>query len=1078
MRSSLFAVFITVCIHVTAQTPTSQRLFDSHMKLKNGSINITTDGLTATTFIEFEFYNDHITEIEGLFKFQLQPEQVITAFQLDLNGKYRDGSIEEKWKATNAYNRIVGKRIDPALLTKEYDNNYSLRIYPVPAKKSRKVTITIQQLLKQNGNELQYILPLQIKDTTSWFSVSVKTYNQQSAPVIKYGLLYGERFSKNEDGYFCIKKMNKYVPDKPIRFELPVIQNLFYCSKKVGDLSHFAIRYKTGVDSVYKIQPKKMLVFWDASSSGEKRETKKEVSFLKQYLSYHKTEEVTLITFNHAIIDTVVFRSKNNSWYDLVEYINELEYDGGTKFSNLSFSSAKPDVIMVFSDGKSSVGSTIPSASKKPLYTVCALSSADSLRLTRIARTSGGAYIPLHKLSISKAVQLTSTAENYLVDIESSGKSIFETSLQAKLNKPLFIHGTTTSLRDTITFVYGNNARITARETIVLDYRNSCSYSAIERIPMLVNYEAVNTAYTWNDLLDFGLKEKIVTRHTAYIVLERIEDYINYNITPPKELEEECRQRGFVKKDTREIRNSLGKISVDSILSGVIKNYNNRIQLWKKDEPLLNYSPAIEKQEILSVQNEQSVTGDGNSVIGQLQGKAAGISISNGSRSLQEVVVVGYGVASKRSLGYAVTSISGNQLFPVYRSVADVLVGRVAGLNVTGNSGEPGSSHNIRIRGASSMSANAQPLFILDGVPIRGNIDDVVNVGNIDNITVLKDASATAIYGSGGANGVIIITSKKGSYQRAGNYNSRYKLKDMPDVDYLSEIKAIRKEDKLSKYIELKRQHKDDAGFYFDMAEHLYEHGFKQQAITVIMNAAELYNNDAILLRTIGFFLESWKEYKVAIEIFQVLLEENPDEIHFYRDLAWAYYQNGDHQKAVDLLYQGIVKENINNNQVELDLIKSIMLNEMNSIIQMHKQQLNLSGINPSLIKPLPCDLRVIVENNVHTNLNLKIEEPWFSTASLYNSKSKHRGFITNNSSRKYYYYQNSIAEYQLKQAVEGKYKVWVDFYNGYQYNGKVPSVIRVCVFKNFGKPNQTIEVKNVMMDNQNGEIEIAELKW
>ncbi len=66
---------------------------------------------------------------------------MITAFQLGLNGKYRNGSIEEKWKAANAYNRIVGKRIDPALLVMEYADHYSLRIYPVPAKGSRKITI-------------------------------------------------------------------------------------------------------------------------------------------------------------------------------------------------------------------------------------------------------------------------------------------------------------------------------------------------------------------------------------------------------------------------------------------------------------------------------------------------------------------------------------------------------------------------------------------------------------------------------------------------------------------------------------------------------------------------------------------------------------------------------------------------------------------------------------------------------------------------------------------------------------------------------------------------------------------------
>ncbi|MBL7721974.1 MAG: hypothetical protein JNK98_08275, partial [Chitinophagaceae bacterium] len=121
------------------------RLLDWPMKLNHLSIKVNADAFTATTFIEMEFCNPNDKEIEGLYHFQLEPGQAITAFQLELNGKYRDGSIEEKWKARNAYNTIVGKRIDPALLQMDYTNHYRLNIYPIPAKGCRRVTMTIQQ---------------------------------------------------------------------------------------------------------------------------------------------------------------------------------------------------------------------------------------------------------------------------------------------------------------------------------------------------------------------------------------------------------------------------------------------------------------------------------------------------------------------------------------------------------------------------------------------------------------------------------------------------------------------------------------------------------------------------------------------------------------------------------------------------------------------------------------------------------------------------------------------------------------------------------------------------------------------
>ena len=79
---------------------------------------------------------------------------------------------------------------------------------------------------------------------------------------------------------------------------------------------------------------------------------------------------------------------------------------------------------------------------------------------------------------------------------------------------------------------------------------------------------------------------------------------------------------------------------------------------------------------------------------------------------------------------------------------------------------------------------------------------------------------------------------------------------------------------------------------------------------------------------------------------------------------------------------------------------------------------------------------------------------------------------------REQYWYYGNPFEYQIKNAPEGKYRISVNYYDYYSSTGNIPSVIRIMKFKNFGKENQSIEVENVMMDNQYGEIEIAELKW
>ena len=146
------------------------------------------------------------------------------------------------------------------------------------------------------------------------------------------------------------------------------------------------------------------------------------------------------------------------------------------------------------------------------------------------------------------------------------------------------------------------------------------------------------------------------------------------------------------------------------------------------------------------------------------------VTLQDDAAVLNEVVVIGYGVARKSDLTGSVTALkpdSKNKGLVV--NAQDMLQGKVAGVNITTNSGEPGSGAKIRIRGGSSLSASNDPLIVIDGIPIDNsgvagspNILSTINPQDIESFNVLKDASATAIYGSRGSNGVIIITTKKG----------------------------------------------------------------------------------------------------------------------------------------------------------------------------------------------------------------------------------------------------------------------------------------------------------------------------
>lgn len=137
------------------------------------------------------------------------------------------------------------------------------------------------------------------------------------------------------------------------------------------------------------------------------------------------------------------------------------------------------------------------------------------------------------------------------------------------------------------------------------------------------------------------------------------------------------------------------------------------------------------------------------------------------SNTFDDVIVTGYGTGKKIGSVVGAVNIVDDQVFEDTPSsnFVDALQGQVPGLNIFSNSGEPGEvPSSVRIRGVNSLSASTTPLYILDGAPVTSAVFTSLSPSDIANITVLKDAASTAIYGSRAANGVIVITTKKGQY--------------------------------------------------------------------------------------------------------------------------------------------------------------------------------------------------------------------------------------------------------------------------------------------------------------------------
>ena len=179
------------------------------------------------------------------------------------------------------------------------------------------------------------------------------------------------------------------------------------------------------------------------------------------------------------------------------------------------------------------------------------------------------------------------------------------------------------------------------------------------------------------------------------------------------------------------------------------------------------------------------------------------VSITQNNTTLNDVVVVAYGTRKKSDLTGSVTSVGAKDFQKgLNPSAEQLLQGKVAGLQITSGGGSAGGGSKIRIRGGASLNSSNDPLIVVDGVPVEsngiagnGNLLNTINPNDIESMSVLKDASATALYGSRASNGVIIITTKAGVLGKVKfNYNTQFSVgKIQKEVDVLSaaEVRSI-----------------------------------------------------------------------------------------------------------------------------------------------------------------------------------------------------------------------------------------------------------------------------------------------
>jgi TonB-dependent SusC/RagA subfamily outer membrane receptor len=899
MRAFLLAVSLGIFVSGAAQIRFASFTNQPQpAKLSACTAEVVADPFIATTTLTLEFLNPGKDTIEGRYQFDLPEGTAVTGFQLELNGVFRDGSIEERWAARNAYQKITGQRIDPALLEMPWANHYTVRIFPIAGKSVRRIRITVKQLMKALGATIQYRFPLESTDQLDRFSASAIVTGIATAPVTDKGF-WSDKYFHQEGTGFQLKKMEQgMVLLRPLSFDLALPSPLVSCT-------------------------------WTENG-------------LSRVLAHIPVNEVIDPSWSFA-----GFRLKGNG------------------------------------------------------------------NLVKISRTNFG---------------MTVVAE----------------LMQA----------------DTIQVMFTNGLRQVVDAEYPLTPPDTCSSTGAKEIGALVHFADILQS-SWDDMLVFGVRSGIVTPQTAYIVLERVEDYINYGIKPPKELEEECARQNYVWKDRLHILNGWTEIE---LIQEAVKEYNRRIlQSDPKAEPLIVKSlQGLVRQESVPGASSQSTAATGISTAAT---QVEAVSSGKPGPALEEVVVTALGLRRKpREIGYSTSIVRADQITAGRNSnLAAALSGKVSGLQIQNTSASVNAVPRIMLRGMRSLTGNNSPLIVVDGVQVPSSNVNFINPNDVERIDVLKGGQASTLYGSEGVNGAIIITTKRGRSTNQYSYYDKplYKLKEQEDVDYVLEFKAASKEEKQSVFQRLRElpENRYNPLFYIDMAVEFWKAGFRGEAKNVLLSAStdSLGNRTAGVIRGQAYILEEWGLYDEAIRLHNELVRQQNDLRSRY-DLGLSMYQAGRFQQAVDIFYD-CVKRDWGRNVYDAIFWKGLMLQELNEIVFAHRDSLNLSKIPADIIKAIPAGLRIQTELNTrYTSGQFAVKAPGKPGNTDVQSATQ------------------IIGEYQQQQIRPGKYQVLLNhFYNWHQNE---PVIIRIIYRVSDGRGGVNFTVRNQVLNNQWGSIEVDDWKY
>lgn len=1145
MKKLILLISLFICTQFFAQESLEIVLKDSsRLKLTSLKIDVTIIDNFVTTTYDMKFYNELDRTLEGELVFPLGEGQSVSKFAMDVNDKLREAVIVEKELARVAFESTIRQNIDPGLLEKTEGNNYKARIYPILPKKHKHIVLTFEQELSTLNQRQIYELPLGMKAKLDNFSIQMQVLNEGKLPKIKSDV-ENFFFMESNGGFTASLEKQNYIPNSPVIVELSSTSN---AETLLSYQDYFYINQTLKPNTRLKQKPKKITLLWDTSYSLRNRNVEKELVILGEYFDYLRNVEVNYISFSNSIVQTKIYKIENGHWQGLKVALKDAVYDGGTCMDFSKSLAKISGETLLFTDGLANLGdfastnkgsiytiNSTTSTNHELLREVATVSGGSYINLVRLPQTEA-LNILKHETFQFLGYQQNNDIWEVYPNKKTNASEDFTISGRFSKNSTIeLLFGYSGKVTERIKLQINNNKsdevvkRLWAKQK--LKHLSGNKDENKEEIISLAKSHYLITDYTSMLILDrvedyakyrieppqelkAEYKELIkdLEEDEAYH-LERLNDrkedlFSNYDKIlnwystkyPKKTLKQKDDET--TNSDSSSIVTNI--TTADTIIvveNTVIQTPNSSVIGIDSTKRIITGTildqaglplPAVAIV-VAGTTNGVTTDFDGNfsinaeendeleiSYIGfnslsQTVNDSNNISISldESSEALEEVVVVGYGTMVKKSITASVTL-----------DVSQVLQGRVAGVEITQNSGAPGSDSDIIVRGINSVTENSSPLYVVDGEIVSMNPMDELKPEDIDGMQVLKALNAAAIYGAKASNGVVIITTKKGlevNPEAIRKFNqeiiNKIDLKSWnPDTPY---IKILEKEPNTelaySKYLEIRDEYSNSPSFYLDVSDFFERKGKSDIAIRILTNLMEIELSNHELMKALGYKLESFDQYDLAVIVYEKVLELRPEEPQSYRDLALAYEQLGEIKKAYDLLFKLYNGDLLVKDEDERYYgIEQIAYAELSRLVNKYGDQLQLKKEEKEKFKIFDTDVRIVIDwNHNNTDIDLWVVDPNEEKAYYAKPETIIGGHMSEDMTEGY-----GPEEYMLKKAIKGEYKILVDYFADEVQKISGPTFLKITMFINYGKPNEERKITVVRLDKEEDELEVGSLRF